>query len=104
MTGSSNLGCCTSRLGAHLQMTIRDGVQDAVVRLAAATALVELYDVDDHVPLLHKFTVRFASRYAELIYDLNEAVSVKGVCLQQIFVCKLIIPTISGCDERQPSL
>ena len=49
------------------------------MRLVAATALVQLYAVDDHVSLLHKFTVRFASRYAEIIYDLSEAVSVKGV-------------------------
>lgn len=53
------------------------------MRLVAATALVQLYAVDDHVPLLHKFTVRFASRYAEIIYDLSEAVSVKGVRARQ---------------------
>ncbi len=59
------------------------------MRLVAATALVQLYAVDDHVPLLHKFTVRFASRYAEIIYDLSEAVSVKGVRASLDSTCSL---------------
>lgn len=55
------------------------GAQDAVVRLAAASVLVELYGEEGHVSMLSKFTMRFAGRYAELVYDLSEAVSVTGV-------------------------
>lgn len=50
-----------------------------MVRQAAATALVALYSVDDNVSPLHAFTARFSTRFAELVYDVDEVVAVKGV-------------------------
>ncbi len=49
------------------------------MRQTAATALLELYSVPDNVSPLHTFTERFSTRYAELIYDVDEIVAVKGV-------------------------
>jgi hypothetical protein len=53
--------------------------QDAGVRQAAATALLALYNADDNVSPLHAFTARFSTRFAELVYDVDEGVAVKGV-------------------------
>ena len=53
--------------------------QDAGVRQAAATALLTLYNADDNVSPLHAFTARFSTRFAELVYDVDEGVAVKGV-------------------------
>ncbi len=50
------------------------------MRQTAATALLELYSVPENVSPLHTFTERFSTRYAELIYDVDEIVAVKGVC------------------------
>lgn len=55
------------------------------MRLAAASVLVELYGEEGHVSMLSKFTMRFAGRYAELVYDLSEAVSVTGVSVFPTF-------------------
>jgi len=49
------------------------------VRQTAATALLELYSVPDNMSPLDTFTDRFQTRYAELIYDVDEVVAVKGV-------------------------
>ena len=49
------------------------------MRQTAATALLELYSVPENVSPLHTFTERFSTRYAELIYDVDEIVAVKGV-------------------------
>jgi hypothetical protein len=54
-------------------------LQDAGVRQAAATALLTLYNADDNVSPLHAFTARFSTRFAELVYDVDEGVAVKGV-------------------------
>ena len=53
--------------------------QDAGVRQAAATALLALYNADDNVSPLHAFTARFSTRFAELVYDVDEGVAVRGV-------------------------
>ncbi len=53
--------------------------QDAPVRQAAVTALLRLYLEEDNVSPLHAFTARFSTRFAELVYDVDEGVAVKGV-------------------------
>jgi hypothetical protein len=68
------------------------------VRLAAASVLVELYKEDAHVSMLSKFTMRFAGRYAELVYDLNENVSVQGV--SALRSCRLTADKPSGIPDR----
>jgi hypothetical protein len=62
-----------------IQSLLPSHVQDAGVRQAAATALLTLYNVDDNVSPLHAFTARFSTRFAELVYDVDEGVAVKGV-------------------------
>ncbi len=54
-------------------------MQEPIVRQTAATALLELYGVPDNMSPLDTFTDRFQTRYAELIYDVDEVVAVKGV-------------------------
>ena len=49
------------------------------MREAATTALLALYSVPENVSPLHAFTARFSTRFAELVYDVSEAVAVKGV-------------------------
>lgn len=49
------------------------------MRQAAATALLALYNADDNVSPLHAFTARFSTRFAELVYDVDEGVAVRGV-------------------------
>lgn len=56
------------------------------MRDTALTALLELYsDKENHSPL-HGFTARFQKRFAELVYDIDEAVAVKGVQLVTMLV------------------
>ena len=59
--------------------TLVASLQEPVVRQTAATALLELYGVPDNMSPLDTFTDRFQTRYAELIYDVDEVVAVKGV-------------------------
>jgi hypothetical protein len=49
------------------------------VREAAIDALLALYSVPDHLSPLHDFTDRFKKRFCELIYDISDAVAIKGV-------------------------
>lgn len=49
------------------------------MRQAAVTALLRLYLEEDNVSPLHAFTARFSTRFAELVYDVDEGVAVKGV-------------------------
>lgn len=55
--------------------------QDALVRETALDALLEIYSSEDNLSPLHGFTGRFQERFAELVYDVDEAVAVKGVRL-----------------------
>ncbi len=55
--------------------------QDALVRETALDALLEIYNSEDNLSPLHGFTGRFQERFAELVYDVDEAVAVKGVRL-----------------------
>ena len=61
------------------------------MREAAASALIQLYSSDDNVSPLHAFTSRFSSRFAELVYDIEESVAVKGVSLLHSSLCCLTI-------------
>ncbi len=47
----------------------------------ALDALLEIYSNEENVSPLHGFTGRFQHRFAELVYDVDEAVAVKGVRL-----------------------
>lgn len=69
-------------------------LQDAVVRQAAVTALLALYSVDDNISPLHAFTERFSTRFAELVYDVDEGVAVKGV--RALYCSAVNIDTISS--------
>ena len=71
-------GCCAA-WQTILQLTMRLLLQEPIVRQTAATALLELYSVPGNMSPLHTFTDRFQTRYAELIYDVDEIVAVKGV-------------------------
>ena len=62
------------------------GVQDHLVRESALTALLAAYEVEENVSPLHAFTTRFQSRFAELVYDRDEAVAVKGIHLVTLLV------------------
>jgi hypothetical protein len=53
--------------------------QDPGVRLASASALLALYSDPDNRAALADFTQRFAQRFGELFYDVDERVAVKGV-------------------------
>ncbi len=55
------------------------GMQEALVRDTAVTALLELYADKDNVEPMHELTARFAPRFAQLIHDVDEGVAVKGV-------------------------
>ena len=55
------------------------GMQEALVRDTAVTALLELYADEDNVEPMHELTARFAPRFAQLIHDVDEGVAVKGV-------------------------
>ena len=61
-------------------------VQDHLVRETALTALLAAYVVEENVSPLHAFTTRFQSRFAELVYDRDEAVAVKGIQLVTLLV------------------
>ena len=61
-------------------------VQDHLVRETALTALLAAYEVEENVSPLHAFTTRFQSRFAELVYDRDEAVAVKGIQLVTLLV------------------
>lgn len=76
---SSALRAAPPKSSLLLRWSCTPVVQDAVVRQAAATALVALYSEDDNVSPLHQFTGRFSTRFAELVYDVDEGVAVKGV-------------------------
>ena len=54
-------------------------LQDPRVRLASVNALLALYSDADNKASLQDFTERFRQRFAELFYDVDEAVAVKGV-------------------------
>lgn len=60
-------------------LTIPLGMQEALVRDTAVTALLELYADEDNVEPMHELTARFAPRFAQLIHDVDEGVAVKGV-------------------------
>ena len=60
--------------------------QDALVRETALDALLEIYSSEDNLSPLHGFTGRFQERFAELVYDVDEAVAVKGVHLVTLLV------------------
>ena len=63
----------------RLRLTSLPTLQEPIVRQTAATALLELYGVPDNMSPLDTFTDRFQTRYAELIYDVDEVVAGKGV-------------------------
>lgn len=56
------------------------------MRESALTALLAAYEVEENVSPLHAFTARFQSRFAELVYDRDEAVAVKGIQLVTLLV------------------
>ena len=56
------------------------------MRETALTALLAAYEVEENVSPLHAFTTRFQSRFAELVYDRDEAVAVKGIQLVTLLV------------------
>ena len=56
------------------------------MRETALTALLAAYEVEENVSPLHAFTTRFQSRFAELVYDKDEAVAVKGIQLVTLLV------------------
>lgn len=62
-------------------MWAADAAQDALVRQAALDALLDIYSAEENLSPLHGFTGRFQHRFAELVYDVDEAVAVKGVRL-----------------------
>ena len=80
------------------------------MREAATTALLALYSVPENVSPLHAFTARFSTRFAELVYDVSEAVAVKGVRASLFLVCQAPLlprfPQMSGfaCICRAESL
>ena len=56
------------------------------MRETALTALLAAYEVEENMSPLHAFTTRFQSRFAELVYDRDEAVAVKGIRLVTLLV------------------
>ena len=63
----------------YSQLTFPLGMQEALVRDTAVTALLDLYADEDNVEPMHELTARFAPRFAQLIHDVDEGVAVKGV-------------------------
>ena len=57
-------------------------LQDPLVRDAATSALLAIYRDSEHVDSMRAFTQRFSQRFAELVYDVDEEVAVKGVGLR----------------------
>lgn len=55
--------------------------QDATVRLAAVTALLQLYSEEANITQLHEITIRFKTRFTELPNDIDEDVALKGVSI-----------------------
>ena len=51
------------------------------MRDAATSALLAIYRNSEHVDSMRAFTQRFSQRFAELVYDVDEEVAVKGVGL-----------------------
>lgn len=51
------------------------------MRDAATSALLAIYRSSEHVDSMRAFTQRFSQRFAELVYDVDEEVAVKGVGL-----------------------
>ena len=51
------------------------------MRDAATSALLAIYRDSEHVDSMRAFTQRFSQRFAELVYDVDEEVAVKGVGL-----------------------
>jgi len=60
---------------------VAHAAQDALVRQTALDALLDIYSIEENLSPLHGFTGRFQHRFAELVYDVDEAVAVKGVRL-----------------------
>jgi hypothetical protein len=68
------------------------------VRETALDALLEIYSNEENVSPLHGFTGRFQHRFAELVYDVDEAVAVKGVRL----ITQLVQAEEMPPDEVRP--
>jgi len=62
------------------------GMQDALVRDTALSALLDAYETEENQSPLHGFTTRFQARFAELVYDKSEMVAVKGIRLVTLLV------------------
>eukprot|EP00879_Flechtneria_rotunda_P009665 GHRR01010112.1.p1 GENE.GHRR01010112.1~~GHRR01010112.1.p1 ORF type:complete len:1314 (+),score=643.17 GHRR01010112.1:935-4876(+) len=55
--------------------------QSALVRAKAVAAISRLYSNSENVPRLHDFTLRFTSRFTELMYDIDDHVAAVGMRL-----------------------
>jgi hypothetical protein len=93
------LNMYTREAVADVLTRVRCQWQDPSVRDAALSALLELYaDAENHSPL-HGFTARFQHRFAELVYDADEGVAVKGVRLVTMLVQAEEMPHDEACPH-----
>lgn len=70
--------------------------KEASVRMVAANALLTLYSSAQNPTQLRDFTDRFRGRFAELVYDKEDAVAVAGVRLVTLLVRLEHLPVTAG--------